>query len=112
MTGPPRWNALGLGATALFASPLVYNTRRSGVFDLGPGRYQLRRVRFPENPTAEWFVVDLLSNASSAGLSLDSLEDALRKAVAAGRFDSDRLLSLAQEYATREVQARVTAAIA
>ena len=34
-TGPERWNALGLGTTALFATPLVYNTRRSGTFELG-----------------------------------------------------------------------------
>ena len=34
-TGPDRWNALGLGTTALFATPLVYNTKRSGTFKLG-----------------------------------------------------------------------------
>ena len=26
-TGPERWNALGLGTTAVFATPLVYNTK-------------------------------------------------------------------------------------
>ena len=29
-TGPEQWNALGLGTTAVFATPLVYNGRRSG----------------------------------------------------------------------------------
>ena len=46
-TGPDRWNALGLGTTSLFAAPLVYNTKRSGTFDLGGRRYVLRRVAFP-----------------------------------------------------------------
>ena len=37
VTGPHRWNALGLGSTALFARPLVYNTKRTGTFCLIPG---------------------------------------------------------------------------
>ena len=57
VTGPPYWNALGLGSTAMFAVTLVYNTRRSGEFQLGGRRFLLRRVYFPETPTAEWFVI-------------------------------------------------------
>jgi len=37
-SGPSRWNALGLGSTAVFASQLVYNTKRSGVFRFGKPR--------------------------------------------------------------------------
>lgn len=42
ITGPPRWNALGLGSTAMFAATLVYNTRRSGdfTFDGRPVRHE------------------------------------------------------------------------
>ena len=112
VTGPPRWNALGLGATAVFALPLVYNTKRSGVFDLGGRSFMLRRVRFPADPTPEWFVVDLLSNAGMAGVGLDAITDGLWKGVAAGRFDPERLRATAREYATREVQARVEDATA
>jgi hypothetical protein len=43
-TSPERWNALGLGSTAVFAAPLVYNTKRSGAFELGGRRFVLRRV--------------------------------------------------------------------
>jgi hypothetical protein len=50
LTGPDKWNALGLGTTALFAEPLVYNTKRSGRFVLGCRAFQLRRVAFPETP--------------------------------------------------------------
>ena len=112
VTGPPRWNALGLGATAVFALPLVYNTKRSGVFDLGGRSFMLRRVRFPADPTPEWFAVDLLSNAGMAGVGSDAITDGLRKAVAAGRFDPERLRATAREYATRQVQARVEDATA
>src|SRR5690348_5512301 len=56
LTGPPVWNTLGLGATALFAITLVYNTKRTGEVVLDGRRYWLRRVAFPKTPTAEYFV--------------------------------------------------------
>ena len=58
MTGPERWNPLGLGSTAVFPARLVYNTKRSGEFELGSRRFLLRRVRFPKQPTPEWAAVD------------------------------------------------------
>lgn len=111
-TGPERWNALGLGSTAMFAMPLVYNTKRSGTFELGGRRYVLRRVAFPDRPTAEWFVVDLFENARSAGADPRELAHALRRAVAAGSFDAGRLRELAQRYGTRQTRALVESALA
>ena len=46
-----------------------------------------------------------------AGVGSDVITDGLRKAVAAGRFDPERLRATARECATREVQARVEDAI-
>lgn len=110
-TGPERWNALGLGSTAMFAAPLVYNTKRSGTFELGGRRYVLRRVAFPDRPAAEWFVVDLFENARSAGADPRELGRALRRAVAAGSFDAGRLRELAQRYGTRRTRALVESAL-
>ncbi len=110
VTGPPRWNALGLGATALFASTLVYNTRRSGVFELAGRRFRLRRVRFPEPPTPEWFVIDLFNNVQQAGLSEEVLAKALARAVKAGRFDPDQLDLLAKTYSTHAIQRHISEA--
>lgn len=101
ITGPERWNALGLGSTAVFATPLVYNTKRSGNFALGHRAFQLRRVAFPSTPTPEWFVVDLFENAGKAGLSRDELTSALTRALAEGRFKAPRLRAAADRYATR-----------
>src|SRR5204862_2670747 len=70
ITGPPRWNALGLGATALFSATLVYNEKRSGEFRLGGRRFLLRRVRFPKVPPPEWFVIDLIEQHDAAGSAL------------------------------------------
>lgn len=105
VTGPPAWNALGLGATALHVNTLVYNTKRSGTFRLGERTFRLRRVAFPENPPAEWFVVDLLQHAGEAGVSREEVVQAVERALAAGRLDTDRLRLMAQRYAHRSVRA-------
>jgi hypothetical protein len=100
ITGPPVWNALGLGTTAAFASTLVYNHKRSGEFKLGNLRFQLRRVRFPPNPSPEWFVIDLLENRTAVGADLADLRAALHRALVADRFDRVRLRAMADEYGT------------
>lgn len=111
-TGPERWNALGLGTTAVFAAPLVYNTKRSGTFTFGNRRFVLRRVAFPENPPAEWFVVDLFEHAHQAAASPTDLALALARALVQGRFNRDRLLELARRYGSRATQALITDALA
>ena len=110
-TGPERWNALGLGTTAVFATPLVYNTKRSGRFTFGGRQFLLRRVAFPEKPSPEWFVVDLFENAEQAAASRVELRDALEAALRAGKFDRDQLASMATRYGSRRTQALVKAAL-
>ncbi len=103
-TGPERWNALGLGATAVFSAPLIYNTKRSGEVELGGRRFLLRRVAFPPDPTPEWFAVDLLENVERAGVSAETVASSLASAVARGEFDVQRLLAMANEYATERTR--------
>lgn len=110
-TGPERWNALGLGTTAVFAVPLVYNTKRSGTFTFGKRRFVLRRVAFPENPPTEWFVVDLLEHADQAAASPDDVADVLTRALAHGKFERDRLREMAKRYGSRATIARVERAL-
>ena len=110
-TGPDRWNALGLGTTAVFAMPLVYNTKRSGTFDLGGRRFQLRRVAFPPKPTREWLVVDLLENAERAGASRAEICVALTRAVEQGGFDPAGLLAMAARFGTQTTQALIGACL-
>ncbi|MGE3601579.1 MAG: hypothetical protein AB7N70_39245 [Dehalococcoidia bacterium] len=112
VTGPERWNALGLGTTAVFASPLVYNRKRSGEFKLGDRRFRLRRVAFPRRPTPEWFVVDLFQNAEEAGASRAELTEALARAVRRARFDRDELRRMARRFGSKDTQARIESAVA
>jgi len=103
-TGPERWNPLGLWTNALFSAPLVYNAKRSGTFDLGGRRFVLRRVAFPGEPTPEWYVIDLLENAGSAGASRVDLANALERAVAERKFNPERLVDAARRYGTRKTR--------
>jgi hypothetical protein len=110
-TGPPRWNALGLGATAVFADTLVYNTKRTGRFVLGGRPFLLRRVAFPQPVPSEWFVVDLLEHADQAASSREDLASRLGDALGRGRFDREKLAEMAARYGTRETYALITNAL-
>lgn len=61
-SGTDAWNALALGTTQERMVALVYNDSRSGLFVLDGRRYQFKRTRFPERPSAEWFAVDFVNN--------------------------------------------------
>jgi len=110
-SGPSRWNALGLGSTAVFASQLVYNTKRSGEFRFGKRLFVLRRVKFPKSPTPEWFAVDLLENREMVGLALNELERKLTRAVRKGGLGAEELRAAAKEYGTQQTQATVDRAV-
>lgn len=110
-TGPDRWNALGLGSTALFATPLIYNTKRSGTFELGGRKFVLRRVAFPETPPVEWFVIDLLEHANQAATSRADVAAALARALSRNAFDRHQLREMAYRYGTRTTQALVETAM-
>ena len=110
-TGPDHWNALGLGSTALFAAPLVYNTKRSGTFELGGRQFVLRRVAFPDSPPIEWFVIDLLEHANQAAISRADVAMALTRALSRNAFDRRELREMARRYGTRTTQAVVEAAM-
>ena len=107
ITGPPKWNALGLGATAMFASTLAYNRKRSGEFTFNGRRFLLRRVYFPETPSPEWFVVDLLRHHAMAGVSLTEVTERFVTTLREGRWDRTRLRAMAGQYGTKDTQALV-----
>lgn len=110
MTGPPAWNALRLGSTALFAHPLVYNTKRTGRFVLGGRTFDLRREAFPVDAPAEWFVVDLLRHADTVGLAREQVAAELARR--RDQFDASRLREMAGRFGTRAVQDAVYKALA
>jgi len=111
ISGPPKWNALGLGTTAMFATTLVYNTKRTGEFTIDSRRYLLRRVLFPERPPQEWFVIDLLQHRGMSGASLEDLERGLVAKLKEGRWDPERLQEMARRFGTKATLAIVEACL-
>ena len=111
ISGPPRWNSLGLGSTALFAATLIYNTKRSGEFRFDGRPYLLRRVLFPKNPSPEYFVIDLLQQHDMAGVSLSELERGLVATLYQGRWDNDRLEEMGKRFGSKTTQALVNRAL-
>ena len=107
ISGPPKWNTLGLGSTAMFAATLVYNTKRSGYCTLDGRRFLLRRVLFPENPAPEYFLIDLLQHYQMAGISLTELEQGLTTTCKEGRWDREFLYEMAEKYGTKKTRALV-----
>jgi hypothetical protein len=107
ITGPPKWNALGLGATAMYASTLAYNQKRTGEFNFDGRRFLLRRVRFPKKPSPEWFAIDLLQHHDMAGVSIAELRGRLVATLRQGRWDRGRLLAMAEQYGTKATVAVV-----
>lgn len=112
IAGPERWNTLGLGTRALFASTLVYNHKRTGEFLLGKRRFVLRRrAEFPLAPSAEWWVVDLFEHRAEAAAGAEELVRALAEAVARGALGKDRLRDAARNYATAATVALIEDAV-
>jgi len=111
ITGPDRWNSLGLGSTAVFAAPLVYNTKRTGKFEFGGRPFILRRPKFPATPSREWYAIDLIENADQAGASRTDLVEELARATARGEFDREALGEMAAKYGTKETQRMVESAL-
>lgn len=111
VTGPPIWNALRLGGTQLFALPLIYNRKRSGIFRFGGSAFRLRRVRFPYPPCPEWFAVDLLENLGPMCLDAMEAERNLAARLREGALDSERLRTMSMDYGTKATQGIVRRAI-
>ncbi len=107
ISGPPRWNVLGLGSTAMFAVTLVYNTKRTGEFVFDGRRFLLRRVLFPQDPPPEYFVVDLLQHHEMAGASLVGLKQGLIATLKEGRWAPGILRDMAERYGTKATLAIV-----
>ncbi len=101
LSGPAFWNALRLGPTGLAATPLVYNSVRSGVLRVGRRTFEFRRVRFPKSPTPEWYAVDLLNHAQEAGASALDLVEPLAGALASSSLNRSAFFSALDEFGTR-----------
>ena len=112
VTGSQAWNALDLGLTGLLMVTLVYNPYRTGDFTIDGHRFWLRRVRYPQPPSAEWFVIDAFENYRMVGGDPDAMERLLAHHLRTGTYDAARLRTAATDYASPATRERLARALA
>lgn len=66
---------------------------------------------FPEDPSPEWFVVDLLQHHDMAGVALSELREGLVATLRLGHWDRERLREMAETYGTKATLALVEGAL-
>ena len=94
---PNAYNSLGLGLTQLYNTTWVYNHKRNGLFTFN-GRDFLFRLKsaFPQKLSAEYLVVDLLSNMKE--LAEDSKKVIGNFQRNAGKYNAEELKKMARQY--------------
>ena len=107
ITGPERWNVLNLGSTAVASLRIVYNQKRSGIFNFDGQKFLLKRIPFPQPITSEWFVVDLIEHREMVSLTMDLLEEKLILALKWRRFDPNKLQEMANRFGKKTTMAFV-----
>lgn len=102
--GTAAWNRLALGTTQAMVHPLVYNTERSGDVTLAGRTFTFKRTRFPAEPDAEWFAVDLLNNLDAVpGVDPAAVLAALRRRLG-NDLDGGRFIAALREYGSRRAR--------
>jgi hypothetical protein len=81
------------------------------LFNLGGRTFDLRRIQFPDQPTLEWFVVDLLENLASVCLDRAETVRLLAGRLKEGEVNPESLVAMAAAYGTKATQALVRDAL-
>ncbi len=104
ISGPPIWNSLELGSRAPETRAFVYCKGCRGISRVGRLAVEFRDRKFPDVPTVEYFVIDLLNNAGRIKLDLELFQAEMRKALKERRFSRCALAQMAREYGRPKVR--------
>jgi hypothetical protein len=103
LVSPNAYNGLGIGTTQLHNTPVVYNRKRHGTFELDGRPYEFRaRASFPKEVSAEFLLVDLLHNVERLPEESNVLRE--RALTRAKGFDKDRLAKAVHDYDSARVR--------
>ena len=98
------YNSLGVGTTQLYNTPIVYNHKRHGQFDLGGKKFIFHaKHRFPKKATPEFLLVDLVNNLES--LAEDKTAILKNVQVKAVNMDAKRLRQAALNFGNTRAKA-------
>ena len=97
LASPNAYNTLGLGATQLYNTRIVYNHKRHGRFTLGGIPFEFRRKpRFPRKLSEEFLLVDLLNNLPTLAEETEALR--ARARAKAKKLNASKLRLAARNY--------------
>lgn len=98
LTSPNFYNSLGLGATQLYNTVVVYNYKRHGVFELGGHKFDFRRkYKFPRKLSEEFLLVDMLNNLKYLAEDQNVLKERVKDKVS--NMDVKKLKRTVKQYA-------------
>jgi hypothetical protein len=106
-----QWRVLGLNVTIGSDVSWVYNAKVSGFRHLGQFTFEFFRRRFPDEPSREWFLVDLLNKRGQVSVWEPQLTTAVITSACESLWDLERLDAMAKEYGKRETRQLVENAI-
>ncbi len=93
------FNSLRLGTTQHTPGlTMVYNSKKSGVFELGKRTYHFKRRKFPNKNLNEFLLVDMLNNLEKVGVDREEFLTNLRRRWIDLTLDKNEVLKQAQKY--------------
>lgn len=110
-TGHDHWLLLGLRVTFACDWPWIYNDRIEGERHLGRFTFRFVRAPFPDEPSPEWFLVDLLNNVIASATSPHEVPSAVMTTACEGRWNLDHLGEMTKVYGNPETQRYVKSVI-
>ena len=110
-TGPERWNALGLGTTAVFATPARLQHQALGPLYLRWSAVPAASCGLPRDAVARVVRRGPLRERRAGCGRAGGPAGRARGCTRAGKFDRDRLASMSTRYGSRRTQALVKAAL-
>lgn len=103
MVPPNAFNALKVGTTQLYTTPVVYNHKRHGVIRLDGRPYEFRkRAAFPSTLSEEFLLVDLLHNADRLAEDGERVRD--RALARAAGMDRKRLKRAVRDFDSKRAR--------
>lgn len=103
---PSQFNSLGLGATQLYNTRVVFNRKRTGVLTVGGRTYSFKIWReAPKTLTEEFLVVELLNRINELAEDREALLSNLQEKLP--QFNKAKLHSAANRFGTLSAQKKL-----
>jgi len=100
---PNAYNGLGVGTTQFYNTPVVYNHKRHGEFELNGCAYDFRRrASFPKSVSEEFLLVDLLHNLNRLAEDQGAVRE--RALARARQMDRKHLAKAVYDYDSARVR--------